>query len=383
MKHKILTILMIVALVFTFLAMVPSTAFANSDLEDQLNQTIDGQLGNIDFDGVNQFADGTFVQDIVSKIKLILSGEFDDATSFIQFAFKVLFSGFSKSLPTLLGVFAIILLCSLLTTNNAFVSLGNQKLVYAVTFVVVVVLIFADLSTIYNQVYSTIGNLSQLIDSSMPIMLSLMIATGNKVSAKVYQPMVALLSGTVIKSISQIILPLATFSLAFTIISNLSDNVKIGKLTSFVGNASSWLLGITFMLFSAFMTVEGISASSLDGVSIRAMKFATKNYVPMLGGYLSDGFDMIVASATLIKNSFGLVTLLLLLGMVLSPILNILAYKLTLQALCAILEPVCDKRFLKFFGTINKNLTFLIVLMIAVSFMFSLMLTLTIYTANG
>ena len=115
----------------------------------------------------------------------------------------------------------------------------------------------------------------------------------------------------------------------------------------------------------------------------KKMKFATKNYIPMLGGYLSDGFDMIVASATLIKNSFGLVTLLLLLGMVLSPILNILAYKLTLQALCAILEPVCDKRFLKFFGTINKNLTFLVVLMIAVSFMFSLMLTLTIYTANG
>jgi len=199
----------------------------------------------------------------------------------------------------------------------------------------------------------------------------------------VYQPMVALLSGTIIKGISQVILPLATFSLAFTIISNLSDNVKIGKLTGLVNNTSSWLLGITFMLFSAFMTVEGISATSLDGVSIRAMKFATKNYVPMLGGYLSDGFDMIVASATLIKNSFGLVTLLMLFGIVLSPILNVLAYKLTLQALCAVLEPVCDKRYLGFFSSINKNLTFLIVLLIAVSFMFSFLLTLTIYTANG
>jgi hypothetical protein len=38
---------------------------------------------------------------------------------------------------------------------------------------------------------------------------------------------------------------------------------------------------------------------------------------------------------------------------------------------------------LKFFAAVNKNLTFLVVLMIAVSFMFSFMLTLTIYTANG
>lgn len=381
MKSKIFTIFAVVLLIL-LVSFAPCCAFA-SNLEDELNQTIDGQIGNIDFNGVSQFVDGNFVEDVVAKIKLILSGEFDDAKSFIQFAFKVLFSGFYNSLPTLMGVFAIVLLCSLLTTNSAFVSQGNQRLVYAVGFVVVVVLIFTDLSQLYQQTYNTIGQISQLIDASMPIMLSLMIATGNKVSAKVYQPMVALLSGTVIKSISQIILPLATFSLAFTIISNLSDNVRIGKLTSFVSNTSSWLLGITFMLFSAFMTVEGISASSLDGVSIRAMKFATKNYVPMLGGYLSDGFDMIVASATLIKNSFGLVSLLLLFGLVLGPILNVLAYKLTLQALCALLEPVCDQRFLKFFTAVNKNLTFLVVLMIAVSFMFSFMLTLTIYTANG
>ncbi|MBR2974150.1 MAG: stage III sporulation protein AE, partial [Clostridia bacterium] len=369
-------------MVVVFALFTPQCALASS-VEDELNQTINGQIDKIDFSDVSQFEDGTFVEDIVQKIKQILSGDFDDASTFVKFAFNVLFSNFSKSIPTLLSVFAIILLCSLLTTNNAFVSQGNQKVIYAVGFVFVCVLIFADLGKMYNQVYSTIGKLSQLVDTSMPIMLSLMIATGNKVSAKVYQPMVALLSGTIIKGISQVILPLATFSLAFTIISNLSDNVKIGKLTGFVNNTSSWLLGITFMLFSAFMTVEGISATSLDGVSIRAMKFATKNYVPMLGGYLSDGFDMIVASATLIKNSFGLVTLLMLFGIVLSPILNVLAYKLTLQALCAVLEPVCDKRYLGFFSSINKNLTFLIVLLIAVSFMFSFLLTLTIYTANG
>lgn len=382
MKNKLFAVCVVVLFALVLVTVLPTTAFAN-EVEDKLNQTIDGQIGNIDFSEVNQFVDGSFVDDVVAKIKLILSGEFDDAKSFVQFALSVLFSSFSKALPTLFGVFSIILLCSLLTTNDAFVSKNNQKLVYAVGFVVVAVLIFSNLSDMYNQVYSTIARVSQLVDASMPIMLSLMIATGNKVSARVYQPMVALLSGTVIESISQIILPLATFSLAFTIISNLSDNVKIGKLTSFVTNTSSWLLGVIFMIFSAFMTVEGITASSLDGVSIRAMKFATKNYVPMLGGYLSDGFDMIVASATLIKNSFGLVSLLLLFGVILTPMLSILAYKLTLQALCAILEPVCDQRFLKFFGAISKNLTFLIVLMIAVSFMFGLMLTLTIYTANG
>ena len=382
MKYKLITILLILCAVGIVLLGCP-TCFATSEIEDKLNETIDGQLGNIDFSGVNQFADGNFVKDVVEKIKLILSGDFDDVSTFINFVLSLLFDNFSKSLPTLLGAFSVVLLCSLLTTNNAFVSKGNQKLIYFVGFVVVIVLIFSDLWDIYQQVYSSTSQLSQLVDTSMPIMLTLMIATGNKVTARVYQPMVALLSGTVIKCISQIVLPLATFSLVFTIISNLSDDVKIGKLSSFITGTSSWILGITFMLFSAFMTVEGISASTLDGVSIRVMKFATKNYIPMLGGHLSDGFDLIVASATLIKNSFGLVALLLLLSVVLSPILNILAYKLTLQALCAVLEPVCDNRYLKFFGSVSKNLTFLIVLMIAVSFMFSFMLTLTIYTANG
>ena len=136
MKNKILTIFIVLFVVFSLFLCLPTFASAN-EIEDKLNESINQQIDNLDFDAVNQFADGTFVKDVIEKIKLILSGEFDDASTFLNFVLKLIFSNFTKSLPTLLGAFSIVLLCSLLTTNNAFVSQGNQKLIYFVGFVVI------------------------------------------------------------------------------------------------------------------------------------------------------------------------------------------------------------------------------------------------------
>ena len=49
-------------------------------------------------------------------------------------------------------------------------------------------------------------------------------------------------------------------------------------------------------------------AGSFDGISIRATKFAIKSYIPIIGGYLSDGLDFIVLSSILRKD-YRVVTL--------------------------------------------------------------------------
>lgn len=79
------------------------------------------------------------------------------------------------------------------------------------------------------------------------------------------------------------------FGLAFVVVSNISSDLRVTKMADFVNSASSWILGIVFTLFSAFTAVQGITAATVDGVSYRAAKFAAKNYIPILGGYISEG----------------------------------------------------------------------------------------------
>ena len=202
-------------------------------------------------------------------------------------------------------------------------------------------------------------------------------------ASSVCQPSMVMFATGVIEIVRCAVLPLSIFALVFSVVSNISSNVKVSKASSFFNNTASWILGILFMLFSAFTTVQGISASTIDGISFRAAKFATKSYIPILGGYLADGFDIVVASTSLIKNAFGAVTLLILLFIVLKPLVTVLCVNLGLQAIVALSEPIVDERYTKILGGMSKSLTFLSVLVLAVSFMFAILILVAICSANG
>jgi stage III sporulation protein AE len=154
-------------------------------------------------------------------------------------------------------------------------------------------------------------------------------------------------------------------------------------MASFLHNSSLWILGILFTLFSAFTSVQGIAAATMDGLSYRMAKFTAKNYIPILGGYISDGFDIVVASTSLIKNSFGAVLLIVVAVMVLKPLISIVSLNLGLQAVTALSEPVVADNCVEMFSGLRKCLTFLSALVVAVAFMFCILVIVAISCANG
>jgi hypothetical protein len=67
-----------------------------------------------------------------------------------------------------------------------------------------------------------------------------------------------------------------------------------------------------FFSFFAFLSVQGIVVSVSDSVSMRLSKFALSKYVPIIGGYLSDGFNYLIAGSIVIKNAIGITAIYLL-----------------------------------------------------------------------
>ena len=170
-----------------------------------------------------------------------------------------------------------------------------------VSFVGVTVVLASVLSMIvevYKQIFSMLNRVATLSEVSSPILLTLLVANGGTASSSVCQPSMVMFSTMVIEFIRSVVLPMSVFALVFTAVSNISSNVRVNKASAFFTNAASWLLGVLFMLFSAVTTVQGISAATIDGVSVRAAKFATKSYIPILGGYLADGFDIVAANTS-------------------------------------------------------------------------------------
>ena len=165
-------------------------------------------------------------------------------------------------------------------------------------------------------------------------------------------------------------------------IGNLSKNVSLSKFNEFISSIFKWVVGFVCTMFSAFLVVQGISAGKYDGISLKATKFAVKSYIPLIGGFISDGFDLIICSSILIKNAVGVVGIVLIILSIISPIIQILVLKFSLQLISAILQPVGDSRICEFCNGCSKILVYPIVLILAVAFMFFLSTGLIMSTAN-
>lgn len=385
-KKGIFTIVIILLIVMILFC--PFTVYAD-EVEEELDKNVEKQLDCFDLAALQEFFNsvsegGFFNSSVVEVIESILDGNFTATSdSYFKFLFQSFFSKLSALLPTLLVVVVISVLSGVLTNSKSLIlSDSTSNLIFFVCYGVIIITVLAGVWTLINTTKQTVINIKTLINLLMPILLTLISAIGGAVTLKVYQPAIAMLSGSMVEIVCNIVLPLTLFTVVFTVVSNLSDSVKLDKLTSFFKNAAICVLGVAFTIFTSFLTVQGVTSSTFDSVSIRAAKFATRNYVPILGGYLAEGFDLILASSVLIKNAFGVIGLLLLLTVIAVPVLEILSYSLCLQIISAVIEPVSDKRIVQFISNMSGALTVLLVSIIAVAFMFFIVVMLLICTAN-
>ena len=66
--------------------------------------------------------------------------------------------------------------------------------------------------------------------------------------------------------------------------------------------------------------------------------------MPVLGGYLSEGLDLAVASVMLVKNAVGVGGVIMMMSIVLAPVIKILIFALGLKLVAGIIEPIGNKR---------------------------------------
>ena len=214
-------------------------------------------------------------------------------------------------------------------------------------------------------------------------MLTLVTALGGIATTATYSPMMTVLSVGVTKIISNIVLPCFIATMALSIVGFISKDIKLNKLTKFFKSAGEVIIGVVFGLFTTFITTNGISGAITDNISIKSAKFAISSYVPVLGGYLSDGLDLAVASVMLVKNAVGVGGVILMLSIILSPVIKILVFSLGLKLVAGIIEPIGNKRMSEIVYAISKNLTLLVIAMLGMAFMFFIMMILILLTCNA
>ena len=390
-------LIIILGIVFIFslpLFSYSGVAYADTseeELIDQIEESVNGQLEDLDLSGLESilnnlnkeqsemFGSGTFIE----KLQSILSGEFsDNAGSVWEAILGLIFDELLNFLPLIATIIAVAILSGMIGDLRGANSKSIADITHFVCYGVIIILVVSACTSILTLTSNTLQGLKNQIDVAFPILLTILTAIGGTSSVSVYQPAVALFSGTIMQIFTLVLMPFFIFSLVFTVISNLSSSVKLEKFSSFFNSLFKWITGAVFTIFMGFLIIQGITAGSLDTVSIRTAKYAIRSYIPILGGYLSEGFNVIMASSILIKNAIGASGLLLMFSSVIVPVVEIVLLMLCLKLTAGILEPLTDSRISNFISGVAKSLIMPIVLIIGVAFMYLIFMGLIICTGN-
>ena len=381
-------------IIFSFNTTDNPTAYADdsgSDLTQQLGGDISNQLGNLNFLGLDDIIKNLASSEqgifggtsFLSKVQSLINGSMDgNYNSFFSYILNFVFDDILNFVPILATIIAIAIVCSFVgQIANKNKSIAN--IIYFVCFGAVVIIVFLSCKDLLSMVQGVLGSIKTQMEIIFPILLTLITSLGGLVTVSAFQPAIAFLSVGIMDIFTALIIPLFIFTLVFNVVGNLSNNVRLDKFAGFTNSLFKWIIGIIFTIFIAFITIQGITASSVDGISIKTAKFALKSYIPILGGYLSDGLNLIMASSVLIKNAVGAAGLLLLAATVLLPVLKIVIFMFGLKLVAAVIEPLSDSRMSNFISGVAKCMTMLIVCILGVGFMYLITVGLLMCIANG
>ena len=389
-------ILLILIISFVAIIIQPTYTYcANSNLIETtqgLEQNVSDVLKDIDFtlieDEIAEF-DSNQVKmfslgNVKGKVQDIINGkQAVDYATMMEVIIDVLLQLIVHYVPMFALIIGIgIIACLLGQIKSKFNEKSTSDIVHFVCFCLIVVVMATSVKRLIASTTSTIGGMQSTINAIFPIILTLMTSMGEVSSVGVFQPILAIMSTIISTIILKVVVPIFIFSFILNVTGHLSNNIKLDKFNSFLSSLFKWIIGITFTIFFAVISIQGITAGSFDSVSLRTAKFTVSSYVPIMGGYLSQGMDLIMASGVLIKNSIGLVGILIIISSILSPILEIAIFSLMLKAVSAILQPLNNNRITNFLNNSSKNITMLSTCIIVVSFMYFLCIGMCMASAN-
>ena len=243
-----------------------------------------------------------------------------------------------SGLRTALKLLAVVLLCTLAER----VDLSGQKQGEEVTRMAgaaaVTALAMTDVGAMIGLGRETIGRMEVFSRVLLPAMATLSAATGHISMAAVRQGATVLCSQVLILAMDRVLIPLVYCYVAVNCAQAAVGNEGLSRIAALLKGAVTAFLTGMLVIFVGYLTASGAIAGTVDEAKVKAARMAISRAIPVVGGILADASETVLAGAGVLKGTVGVVGLLVVLTICLTPFLHLamqyLVYKGT-AALCA------------------------------------------------
>ena len=321
--------------------------------------------------------------DVDELFSSAITGKIDNET-----IFKTIFKTVGKEVVDCINVLGSIVIIIVIHSILKSISEGLEnksisQITYYVQYILIVTLIMTNFADILSMVRTSIDSLVGFMNSLVPLLITLMLTTGNIASAGIIEPIILFIITFIGNFITTVLIPFVLISNVLGIVSKVSNKVQVDKLSKFFNSSIVWILGIVLTIFVGVLSVEGSLSSTVDEITAKTAKAAVSNFIPVVGKILGDAVDTVIGCSNVLKNAVGITGVVIVLCICVGPIIK-LTVLMTLYYLAgAICQPIADEKIIKLMDHMGDTFKMLLAIMCSVSVMLIVGITLVIKITNN
>ena len=293
-----------------------------------------------------------FLESIPEDIKKELpDSEYD--TAFEEYDQEYYFEKIKESIKEAVGpsvkVVALLLgIVILSAVFNVFASnISGDKLKGVFSFcssLCVALSIFYAMKTVFDTVKILLDTLSKTMLALIPAMETVYIQSGNLTSAAVTSTGINIMIGFTESLFSKIIEPCIYVAFILAVVGAVTKNSGIAFMVKSLRGLLTGGIIVVMTVMSFVLALQSSAAGAADTFTVKTLKFAIGNYLPIVGGTVAESFSLLSGSMGVIKQSCGTIGIAVMVVAFLPPFAVILMNRVAIGISAAFAEVLgCER----------------------------------------
>lgn len=219
----------------------------------------------------------------------------------------------------------------------------------------VTAVLIKDMHGILALSSNTLEQVGVFSKTMLPIMAAAVSLSGAPTTATIIQAATMFAFDLLVRFITAVLVPAVCAYIVLITVNAAMGNDMLIRLASFVKWCTTASLKLVLTLFIAYITISGSIGGSVDGVAVKAAKFAVSGSVPVVGGIISDAAETILSGALLLKNTVGVFGMICIVGICLVPFFKVGISYLLFKTGAAVLSPICSSNLAQLISGISDS----------------------------
>lgn len=336
--------------------------------------------------GVEQLQNDNLIPDfqVQDLLREVMSGHADFSVSgIIEWIFLTLWKEVFAVGKLMVFVLALSLLSSYL--HNLHIGISNEGVAQVSSFVCYVLIAGIAAAAFYEVVnygQTAVENMALFMRILVPIVITTLVSSGAILSASVFEPTLLAIIEIALTLIKNIFIPLVLLATAMNIVNGLSEKFHVDKLVQLLNKFVKWGLSALLMIFVGVAGAQSLSAATADGLSVKVTKFAASNFIPVVGGILSDSVETVMNCSVVLKNAVGVTGVIVIAAISIIPLLKIAASLIIFRLAAAVTQPVAEPKIVKGLSSLAESIGTIFSMVAAVAVMFIIVLAVIVNAGN-